>query len=239
MDIYSIALLQALGSEVPSAYKHKICLTHDVDTIEHYRHIRGGLGGLMRGEWNKVIASWRHLSNDPAYTFDWLIEQDKLCARQNNGCQTIYFIKDTKGKGFDYPQYNLCKKDYLKTENLLIESGAQLGLHSSYYGQLPEHTSYKLHRAHYLNCSIPQMRRLIDIGITDDYTMGFADKVGFRLQTCRPVRWIDPESYELTNLTLHPLSLMDVTLSNFNYMNLQKGRWWESNPRNRRRNPAI
>ncbi|MGN0209374.1 MAG: hypothetical protein ACI397_07975, partial [Paludibacteraceae bacterium] len=43
----------------------------------------------------------------------------------------------------------------------------------------------------------------------------------FRLQTSRPVRWINPKTYTLTPLTLHPLTVMDCTLSNANYMNLQ------------------
>ena len=61
---------------------------------------------------------------------------------------------------------------------------------------------------------------MVKAGYTDDFTMGFADEAGFRLQTTRAVRWIDPASYRLTNLTLHPLTVMDCTLSNDNYMNL-------------------
>ena len=50
--------------------------------------------------------------------------------------------------------------------------------------------------------------------------MGFADQVGFRLQTTRAVRWINPITYNLSPLTLHPLTIMDVTLSEERYMNL-------------------
>ena len=78
------------------------------------------------------------------------------------------------------------------------------------------------HRSHYLRCSIDDMQSLINIGITDDFTMMFPDQVGFRLQTTRPVRWINPKTMTLTNLTLHPLTVMDCTLSNTNYMNLNE-----------------
>ena len=50
--------------------------------------------------------------------------------------------------------------------------------------------------------------------------MGFADSVGFRLGTSRPIRWINPRTRELTSLVLHPLTIMDVTLDDKNYMNL-------------------
>ncbi len=50
--------------------------------------------------------------------------------------------------------------------------------------------------------------------------MGYADVVGFRLGTCRPVRWFDPVAMRLTNLTLHPMTVMECTLDRPNYMNL-------------------
>jgi hypothetical protein len=51
--------------------------------------------------------------------------------------------------------------------------------------------------------------------------MGFADIAGFRLGTCRAVRWIDTENQKLTSLVLHPLLIMDNTLSDERYMNLK------------------
>ena len=52
--------------------------------------------------------------------------------------------------------------------------------------------------------------------------MMFPDHVGFRLQTTRAVRWINPKTMSLTNLVLHPLTVMDCTLSNSQYMNLNE-----------------
>ena len=72
----------------------------------------------------------------------------------------------------------------------------------------------------YIRKAYDQLQRLADAGYTDDFTMGFADQAGFRLQTTRAVRWINPKTMQLTNLTLHPLTIMDCTLSNENYMNL-------------------
>ncbi|MDR0756345.1 MAG: hypothetical protein LBF85_00670, partial [Tannerella sp.] len=64
------------------------------------------------------------------------------------------------------------------------------------------------------------MAALERAGITDDFTMGYADTAGFRLGTSRPVRRIDASTRTLSRLVLHPLAVMDSTLSESKYMRL-------------------
>ena len=222
VDEYARMLMKLLDLPLPTPSFSQIYLTHDVDTIAHYRHLRGAIGGIVRGEWRKVIASLRDIHNDPAFTFSWLIAQDKKV----EGAERIYFVKDTMGKGYDYPQYRLDGKDFETAEKLIENSGAKIGWHGSYYGGDKANRllgdKARLHRSHYLRCSIDQMQRLAEVGVTDDFTMMFPDQVGFRLQTTRPVRWINPKTMQITDLVLHPLTVMDCTLSNSNYMNLSE-----------------
>jgi len=223
VDEYSRILMKLMDLPLPEPGFDAVHLTHDIDTLTSYRHLRGAIGGICRGQWQQVKASLRDLRNDPAYTFPWMMEQDAECIKSAqctmHNAQCIYFVKDTPGRGIDYPQYNLHGRDWCKTKDMLLHRGAQLGLHSSAYDRtsLPK---AQLHRSHYLACSIDRMQQLADAGVTDDYTMGFADMAGFRLQTTRAVRWINPLSRQLTSLTLHPLTMMDCTLSNANYMHL-------------------
>ena len=222
VDEYARMLMKLLDLPLPTPSFSQIYLTHDVDTIAHYRHLRGAIGGIVRGEWRKVMASLKDIHNDPAFTFSWLISQDK----QVEGAKCIYFVKDTEGKGYDYPQYKLDGKDFETAEQLIENSGAKIGWHGSYYGGNKANRllgdKAGLHRSHYLRCSIDQMQRLAEMGVTDDFTMMFPDQVGFRLQTTRPVCWINPKTMQLTDLVLHPLTVMDCTLSNSNYMNLSE-----------------
>ena len=222
VDEYARMLMKLLDLPLPTPSFSQIYLTHDVDTIAHYRHLRGAIGGIVRGEWRKVMASLRDIHNDPAFTFSWLIAQDKKV----EGAERIYFVKDTMGKGYDYPQYKLDGKDFETAEQLIENSGAKIGWHGSYYGGNMANRllgdKAGLHRSHYLRCSIDQMQRLAEVGVTDDFTMMFPDQVGFRLQTTRPVRWINPKTMQLTDLVLHPLTVMDCTLSNTNYMHLNE-----------------
>ena len=248
IDEYAHILMKHLELDMPAPRYSHIYLTHDIDTISQYRHLRGFLGGIYRGEWRQALQALTDIYRDPVYTFPWLIEQDAKVPT----AEVIYFVKHTRGKGYDYPQYNLQGADFQHLKTSLLKSGARLGIHSSYYGWdkgtknngqrlnssdskcsetkvtsplsfilHPSSDGSILHRSHYLRCSIDNMQALADAGITDDFTMAFPDQAGFRLQTTRPVRWINPKTYTLTPLTLHPLTVMDCTLSNTNYMNLQ------------------
>lgn len=207
----------------------RVWLTHDIDTIEQYRHWRGALGGLLRGQIRPMLASWHDIHNDPAYTFPWLTAQDQTVTRRLEQAEVVYFVKQTQGRGYDYPQYSLHGHDWQQVQQLLKQTGARLGVHSSYYGACQtSHAASQsgiattLHRSHYLRCDISRMQQLAAAGVTDDFTMGFADCAGFRLQTTRAARWINPKTWQVTNLTLHPLTAMDCTLSGRNYMNLNE-----------------
>lgn len=224
LDEYSRALIKLLDLPLPAPGYSHVYLTHDIDSIAHYRHLRGAVGGLLRGHCKQVFAALRDIHNDPAYTFSWLISQDK----QLDNAHCIYFVKDTTGKGHDYPQYDLQGADFAALQRLLTDSGAHLGWHSSAHEVLSSPhrllasspNSLSMHRSHYLACSIEKMQLLADMGVKDDFTMMFPDQAGFRLQTTRAVRWINPITWQLTELTLHPLTVMDCTLSHEHYMGL-------------------
>ena len=220
LDEYARSVMKLLDLPLPKQQFNHIFLTHDIDTIAYYRHLRGFVGGWLRDGMDAVLDAVEDIHSDPAYTFPWLVEQD---AKVKNA-EVIYFVKDTPGKGYDYPQYKLHGKDFRRLKNYLEAHHAKLGLHSSYYEPKEKYQSSiincQLNRSHFLRCSIDQMQRLANAGVTDDFTMSFPDAAGFRLQTTRAVRWINPVTYQLSTLNLHPLTVMDNTLSAGKYMGL-------------------
>ena len=56
---------------------------------------------------------------------------------------------------------------------------------------------------------------MIGAGIEEDYTMGYPDHLGFRAGTSYPHRFFDLKENRITNLTIHPFVVMDVTLKNY------------------------
>lgn len=246
VDELSRLVTKLAEAPLPDQHFSRIVLSHDVDTIAHYRHFRGFAGAISRGQLKVAVGSWAGLEFDPAYTFPWLHDQDKKVS----GASELYFFKAGKGKGHDYPQYDLNGADFKQLIGYLNDKDAEIGLHVSYEAatlinhaedaeqaaeiiakekkqlyfaleQMDADPDEMPTRWHYLRMTSAEcLQALADAGITDDYTIGWADHVGFRLGTTRPVRWINPKTMKLTDLTLHPQSLMDCTLSNESYMNI-------------------
>jgi hypothetical protein len=56
---------------------------------------------------------------------------------------------------------------------------------------------------------------LIKAGITEDYTLGFADQTGFRGGICTPYYFYDLQNEAKTNLLVVPFQVMDGTLRHY------------------------
>lgn len=249
VDEYGKALRQLLrenGADVqePPEKFHKIYLTHDADQIAHYRNFRGMGGALTRFLKNpyqsfKAIQTYvGGIEFDPWYTFSWFfnLAQELKTENPQTDIESIVFIKSGGGELMtDKPIHNIKSNDFGKLFELCNANNIKIGLHPSYQAgrdvsyiakekeildeTIGQKTVYT--RNHFLRSKEPEdFQALIEAGLTDDFTMAYADIAGFRLGTCRAVRWINPVILGLTSLTLHPTTMMDSTLSDERYMKL-------------------
>lgn len=218
----------------------KIYLTHDVDSPTLYRSWKGLVRSLLdgRGLWNSLKGKFGSLEKDPYYTFPWLFQQDDALQKRigKERCQSILFIRSGGKNTFDKPHYTLNNKDIQKLIHYARTYDMAIGLHDSYQAgmdptliqkektNLENHLGKRIYfnRHHFLSSREPEdMDQLEAAGITDDFTLGYADVAGFRLGTCYPVHWINPVTQHLSSaLRLHPLTIMDCSLEEKKYMGL-------------------
>lgn len=244
VDEYSKLMLKWLemaGVSVPAEKEgfSKIYLTHDVDMLGLYQHPRGFLSGIYHSLFQRdatlrsVLHSQLSIEKDPAYTFQWLMEQDLMV----EGAEPWFFVKAVTESQYIYdkPLYIPHSKRLKRLIETIRESGGKIGLHSSYRSyhetdvlsneaeSLRKATGLDItaNRCHYLTIQPPNRPEpYLEAGITDDFSLTYASHAGFRIGTSRPVRWINPCSLEVLPITLHPTAIMDGTLSGAEYMNL-------------------
>lgn len=210
----------------------KIIMTHDADKIEQYRNIRGFAGGILRGKCSDALKSaFLGIEHDPLFTFPYM----KDIENKRNDVETMLFVK-TGGKHLpqDKPCYDPASRDMQKMMGLYDRIGLHLSMEAGQNMHEAAWEKEKLEKAlgrkitdnrnHYLASLHPaDMLGLSSIGITDDYTMGYPDRAGFRLGTCRPVRFVNPANCKLSDIVMHPLVIMDRSLESKQYMNLDYG----------------
>lgn len=224
--------------EIPKEIQH-IYLTHDLDSPTLYRTWKGVIRSIRdkRGIIQSIQGKCGPVENDPYYTFPWIFEQNNLLREQTgkNICRAILFVRSGGKCKQDKPHYSLRNTDISQLIQSALSNDITIGLHSSYQaGIVPtlikkEKTwleknverSIRFNRHHFLASREPEdITHLEAAGITDDFTMGYADVAGFRLGTSYPVRWINPVTRRLSSILLHPLTIMDCTLEEKKYMGL-------------------
>lgn len=78
-------------------------------------------------------------------------------------------------------------------------------------------------RQHFLRLRFPQTyRNLIQSGIEQDFSMGFADHIGFRAGTGRAFTFYDLEAEQETDLLVQPLCVMEGTLKDYMHLTAEE-----------------
>ena len=233
----------SLGNKLRSVYpdleikqpKFRFVPTYDVDAAWAYkckglyRTMGGFFKDLAAGDRERIRE--RHLvlrgkRKDPFDSFDFQFELQKEFK-----LKPIYFILcgdyDTNDKNI-----SLRKEAF---RNLIKHLGdyADVGIHPSFSSYLDSeklqqeirNLSEVLHRPltksrqHFLRMNLPRSyQKLIELDISDDYTMGFASQAGFRAGIAGSFHFYDLENDMVTNLRVHPFALMDGTMRD--YLNL-------------------
>ncbi|MBK9736655.1 MAG: hypothetical protein IPO92_17545 [Saprospiraceae bacterium] len=220
--IYCFAL--SLGLEPKKARTQKT-ISHDIDHLHKYHSflhfLRLQAGILKRGHFSKFFTQLTQYIQkiNPYDSFDVLL------SKKNVGEKYIFYHMGGHSK-YDV---KVDTKDTLLWESLALakERGYQIGLHPGYESIIQESLlseekkrleslvggEVMLGRNHYLKFVFPQaLEALANVGITNDHSIGYNRRIGFRCGTGFPYKLFNVAKNTITNITEHPLIIMDQCL---------------------------
>jgi hypothetical protein len=195
--------------------------TYDVDMAWSYLH-KGwwrNLGGWLK---NPSLERWQVLAGqkkDPFDSFAWISQ-----LQQQYALAPIYFFL-VANKNSQYDKNILPGKPAMQQLIQHISASNSIGLHPSWQSGKDGHLlpvekqtleniagqSIWRSRQHYIQFGLPTtFRKLLDAGITADYSMGYGGINGFRASLAIPYFWFDVLANQTTTLLLHPFCFMDA-----------------------------
>ncbi|MFK7935779.1 MAG: polysaccharide deacetylase family protein [Saprospiraceae bacterium] len=225
-------LQQKFPTLIISPSLFKFSPTYDIDLAWAYlnrpwwRTVGSWMKNILTGEWQLASEQQNVLRGkmtDPYDTFAFLGQLQ----RQFHLQPIFFFLLADYGK-YDkniHPQ-NTALQSLIKT----LHKQYQIGIHPSYQSnssfqiltkevrQLEQIIQRPIQhsRQHFLKLHLPDTyQNLLELNVIHDYSMGYADEIGFRAGISRPYFWYDLRKEEMTKLTIHPFCVMDVTLQQY------------------------
>lgn len=203
--------------------------TYDIDIAYRFRYaspfknIKGYFTDLLMGRFDALAersAIYSGKEKDNYDIYDWL---DKV--HQQYQLNSVYFfLVAEKQKGYDKntDPYTRGMRELIKRHADKYRIGIHPSVQSSadkdclkreiellgYHAQ--QHIT--ISRQHYLQLHLPETyRRLINMHIQQDYSMGYGAVNGFRASTSLPFYWYDLQNEKATGLKIIPFCYMDST----------------------------
>lgn len=245
INIWGKVLQEKLKTKYPNleikSHQFEIINTIDIDNAWAYKHkpttiqIGGIFKDFSKGYFKNIK---KRLSvvignvEDPYDTYQYISD---VC--EKNQVNSIYFFllgdRGKFDKNLSWKNKGL-QKLILKLKN---NEKNKIGLHPSYQSYMNQELLQKevirlekitgqeinLARKHFLKLSIPDSYRHYEsVGLTHDYTMGYADEIGFRASICTPFTFFDLLQDKELNVTVHPFAYMDGTLNEYMHLHSEE-----------------
>lgn len=207
--------------------------TLDIDRVWAFAHrgVINLLGGIAKDAmtFNLLSMKDRVYANffpqkDPFFTFNYVSE-----IHEKYSLKPTYFILAARKRtaldeniSLRHTAMKKCVKELSRHFEIglhpSMRSHEDLSILQSEKSDLELLTAKKMisARYHYLKIDFPgSYRKLIAAGMLRDYSMGYHDHVGFRAGTAYVFQWFDLESNTITPLSVHPLTIMDMSLKKY------------------------
>lgn len=237
VNYYALKLKKLLAERFPALKfkesRFEYIATFDIDTAYAYRgkgfkiNMRGFARAFLTSNFGEFFNRYKVLfrnKRDPFDSFEYMLETCKKYAIKTK----FFFLvgnKSTLDKNISHTHDGF--RDIIKK----VAAQSEIGIHLSFMSHISNDvmeeeiqrlefiTGLKItaNRFNYLRFTMPaSFISLSRIGITDDYSMGYATRCGFRAGTCSPFYFFNLLKNERTALKLHPFAFMDTTLAQYN-----------------------
>ena len=218
----------------------RILTTYDVDIAYQYkvkntlRFTGSLLKSILKSDFNKAGKLLRALGGKPVEDEYDTFDEHRRYAMEK-GSRPVHFTLTAPFGKYD----RNISPESKAFRNLVrkLSEFSDIGIHPSYYSSEKEiligKEKKKLEkicgfpvmqsRQHFLRFSFPDtFRALMKYNITDDYSLGWPDEVGFRASIANPFPWYDLSAETETSLILHPLTVMDGALAHITKNNQEQ-----------------
>lgn len=236
INIWASKIKELLSKKYPSLVfkqqRYEFISTIDIDNAYAMKE-KGAMRNMgafarsaMQLNFEEVVERAKVLSRlipDPFDTYDY-----QLSIQKKLGFKSIYFflLADYGHNDKNVPVNNRKFQALIKS----ISDYNEVGIHPG-YGSNSDKKKLKKEqerlrnilnrevtksRQHFLKLSFPETyRNLVELDITDDYTMGYASHYGFRAGICTSFYFYDLDLEIKTRLKVHPFAIMDGTLKDY------------------------
>ncbi|MEE2700140.1 MAG: polysaccharide deacetylase family protein [Bacteroidota bacterium] len=233
VNIWAKMLIEKISQKHPQLEigypKYQFISTIDIDNAYYYlekgfvRSVAGFLSSIFSLDFTGLkqrVAVLLGKEKDPYDTYNMQLQLQKT-----HNLEVIYFIL-LADYGLNDKNTSFTKRKFQLLIKLLADF-ASIGIHPSYgsnanYKKLPKEigrlegitkTEVTKSRQHFLKLTLPETyNHLSDLGIKDDYTMGYASAVGFRASICSSFTFFNLDTESILPLKIHPFAVMDATL---------------------------
>ncbi len=219
--------------------KFRFISTFDIDNPWAFRNkgmmrnAAGTLKALLQrrfSDYRQRIAVLRGSLQDPFDNYEYI---GSLESKYRFNSVFFFLFGDYDGRDPNFARNRKSFKELVRKIGKDHRTGIHPSLRSNEQVRLlrVEHQRYSailgtppaISRQHFLIIRFPETyRRLIELGIKEDYSIGYASYPGFRAGTGSPFYYYDLDLESETGLVLYPFAIMDVNLRQ--YLSLTPGK---------------
>ncbi len=195
--------------------------TYDIDIAYSYKSkgLIRNMGGFIKSPSINRLQVLFGIKKDPFDCYDWL---ESL--HNTYQLQPIYFFLVAE-KNVGYDKNILPSKSIVQKLIQRIAQSNNIGIHPSWQSgddillfnneiKLLENISNEpvtSSRQHYIRFNLPDgYQRIVNAGITNDYSMGYGSINGFRASTGSAFNWYNLKEDKETSLRIHPFCYMEA-----------------------------